>query len=154
MKLKNTILLGLAHFIVITIYVMFGFSRNFFLNILFLILLLNISSFIIITPIYKKNFQFIMVFSAFSLISLIVYVFLFSLFYSILKYFQLNLMRMELNKIYLFAIEAEKSYNSISGFLKIIFSYLIFAILPSFIILSVNSKTKKKKLLKKNNHKK
>jgi hypothetical protein len=139
MKIKFPLLLGFIHFIILLIYVEIGFSHIFFINILFLNLLLNISSFFVLTLNFKKNLQYVMVFSAFSLICLISYTIIFFLIISIWKF-------SDLEKIYVFAKEAEKSYNSISGFIKIILTYLIFALLPSFIVLSAGTKSVKKKV--------
>jgi hypothetical protein len=154
MKLKYPLLLGAVHFAIITIYLTLGFSRNFFLNILLLILLLNISSFLVAVQSFKKGFQFILAFSAFSLISLTIFAIIFTLIASFLKSSEVGYLQEKINKFYVFAIEAEKSYNNIPGFIKIIFSYLIFTLLPSFIVLSLNSKKNRKKVTKRHRQKK
>jgi hypothetical protein len=149
MKIKYPLILGILHFTIVLVYLMFGFSHNFFINTLVLIFLLNLSSYFCLVPEFKKSFQFFLTFSTFSMIFFVILAIGFSLFFSGLSSMPSPIFKTNLIKFSGFAVSAEKSYNNLLGFSKIIFSYLVFAVLPSFIVLSLNSKHAKKRLIKK-----
>lgn len=148
MKLKYPPILGFLHFLIIIWFIAFGFSSNLIINLLVLIFLLNLSSFIIFSLNFKKNLQHFIVFSAFSLISLVIYLIIISLLLYLLKN---NLVQNThvLDKYYAFASNLEKDYNNGSGVLQIIFVYIVFALAPSFLVLSQSVPKAKRRLIAK-----
>lgn len=156
MKLKYPLILGLIHLILLGYFLVFSSSKNFVLNIILLICFLNISSFFLISFSFKKKLVYFIGFSAFSLISLVSGVILLTAIAMWIKQFNIGMFLPLINKYYVFAHSMEKDYNSILGNLRLIFSYIIFALMPSFIVLSLGfpEKAKKRKGQKKRKHKK
>lgn len=148
MKLKYPFLLGLVHFLIFGYYVVAGYSHNFNTNIIAVVLLLNISTYVLLSLNFKKNIQYFIVFSAFSFLTLVGSTILISLFITVLRQSNSNLFYDLTLKYFSFAASVEKDYNNISGFVKIIFSYILFALTPSLIVLSLNSKAKRKQSVK------
>lgn len=148
MKLKYPFLLGLTHFLIFGYYVVVGYSRNFNINIITVVLLLNISTYIFLALSFKKSIQHFIVFSAFSFITLVGSIILTSLFITFLRQSNSNLFYDLTLKYYSFAASIEKDYNNTSGFIKIIVSYILFALTPSLIVLSLSVKAKRKQSVK------
>ncbi len=134
MKIKYPLINGLIQLVLVVVYAIIGFHKNFYINLTIFILLVNISSYFTMAVKFKKNNMFLPVFFIFSFLIL---------FCGLgLAVFILHLMN---NDKLLNLAASMIQYYDIGGAIKICLTYFVFSLLPSFLILSVFTKAKKVK---------
>lgn len=136
MKIKYPLINGLIQLVLITVYAIFGFHKNFYINLTIFILLVNVSSYLTMSANFRKsNNMFLPVFFIFSFMILSL-----GLGLAVLLFHLFNndkLLNLMANVI---------QYYDIGGAIKICLTYFIFSLLPSFVVLSFFASAKKAKL--------
>jgi len=144
MIIKNAFILGIIHFLLICIFVFSVFSSNPLLNIFIFIFLLNISAYFALASNFKKNLNNFILFFFVSFVSIIFCTLLYYFILFFLSKINVGAPPEFIKKCYNFALGFEEAYGNFSGFIKIIFTYLFFILMPSFIVLYLSTISHKK----------
>lgn len=144
MKIKYALINGLVQLILVIAYAVFGFHKNFYINLTIFIILVNVSSYFTMSANFKKNNTFLPVFFIFSFLILSCGLGL--------AVFVLHLLKND--KLLNLTASMIQYYDTI-GAIKICLTYFVFSLLPSFIVLSFFAPRKKDKprLLKRHRRK-
>lgn len=127
MKLKYPIINAAVQLVLVIFYVMFGFSKNAYVGLTVLIVLLNLVSYMTMSMSFKKSFQFLFLFSIASFFALVLGL----IFVSVL-------LQLVHNVKFFSGMSGVVQYYNNFGAIRIWFSYFIFSLFPSFLVLSLN----------------
>ncbi len=145
MKLRFSLINGFLQVIFLLLYSQSIISKNIYINLTIFILLINLSSFITMSVEFKKNMQFLAIFTFFSFISsaitLVVSIF-------ILNYFSLS---GPINKLITIGLAEESTINNT---IRWGLSYFLFAIFPAYIVVLAGVKNKRRSIIRHTRNKK
>ncbi len=127
MKLKYPVINAAIQLVLVLFYVIFGFTKNAYIGLTILIVLLNLVSYVTMSMSFKKNFQFLFLFSIVSFFVLVLGL----IFVSVL----LQLLH---NVKFFSGMSGVVQYYNNFGAIRIWLSYFIFSLFPSFVVLSLN----------------
>lgn len=149
MKIKHILLAGFLQFFCILFFGMFKTSKMEYIDLTVLILSLNLVTFVIMANCFNSKMSFFIIFSGLSFLSVIIYMLISFSMIAVFKSLHLISNSSELLVYATFALKQFRGYNNMFGFLKTLITYIIFTMIPSFLVLSLNSKNTKKKFKRK-----